>query len=76
MNFGQKVLKIKKYFISYFYNFFKAVLDPYYLGIAQAYENAAICAGSIPDQEKVAYYFEKAVQHDPSLERGLLSLTQ
>ncbi len=69
-NYGAFLCRVGEYQRAEKY-FLKAVLDPYYLGIAQAYENAAICAGSIPDQEKAAYYFEKAVQHAPLLKRTL-----
>jgi type IV pilus assembly protein PilF len=44
----------------------RAVRDPNYINSAEAYENAGLCALTIPDQEQAKYFFTKALQQDPS----------
>ena len=51
--------------------FLKAVDNPVYLNTAKAYENAGLCALTIPDKIKAKIYFQKALQQD-----ALLSLSQ
>jgi type IV pilus assembly protein PilF len=49
--------------------FLKAATLPNYLNTAKAYENAGLCALTIPDKNKAKYYFEKASKQDPQLEK-------
>lgn len=45
--------------------FLKAAQNLQYEQTAQAYENAGLCAQTIPDYPKAVYYFKKALQADP-----------
>jgi len=47
--------------------FLKAINDPNYLNTAEVYENAGLCALTMPtpDKTKAKYYFTKALQEDP-----------
>jgi len=45
--------------------FLKAAIIPDYLNTAEAYENAGLCALTIPDKNKAKIYFEKALQQEP-----------
>ncbi len=46
--------------------FLKAVSDLKYLHTAGAYENAGLCALSVPSEDKAKLYFVKALNQDPS----------
>nr|WP_028380636.1 type IV pilus biogenesis/stability protein PilW [Legionella cherrii] len=46
--------------------FLKAVNDLKYLHTAGAYENAGLCALSVPNEDKAKSYFAKALNQDPS----------
>lgn len=46
--------------------FLKAVNDLKYVHTAGAYENAGLCALSVPDEEKAKVYLSKALNQDPS----------
>lgn len=46
--------------------FLKAVNDLQYIHTAGAYENAGLCALSVPNDEKALFYFTKALNQDPS----------
>lgn len=46
-------------------HFLLALQDPSYLNTAQVYENAGLCAMQIPDTEKAAGYFTRAITQDP-----------
>lgn len=52
--------------------FNRAVEQPYYYLISASYENAAFCSLKSGDPEKAAYYFKRAVDHDPTRVRSLL----
>jgi len=54
--------------------FLAAVEDPNYFNTAEAYENAGLCVLQIPDTEKAAEYFEKALRHDPKRTDALMEL--
>ncbi|CAM4429063.1 MAG: hypothetical protein LEGION0398_MBIBDBAK_01320 [Legionellaceae bacterium] len=45
--------------------FLAAVKDPNYLTLADAYENAGLCALTIPNESKAMIYFEKALVKNP-----------
>jgi type IV pilus assembly protein PilF len=45
--------------------FLKAVQDKYYVNSAEAYENAGLCALTIPNQAQTKQFFVKALQQDP-----------
>lgn len=49
--------------------FLKAATLPNYLNTAEAYENAGLCALTIPDKNKAKYFFEKASKQDPQFEK-------
>lgn len=51
-----------------------AVQDVNYLNTAVAYENAGVCAMQIPDFNKAAGYFQKAVSQDPRRANAFLQL--
>ncbi|MCW8385556.1 type IV pilus biogenesis/stability protein PilW [Fluoribacter dumoffii] len=46
--------------------FLKAVSDLKYVHTAGAYENAGLCALSVPNEDKAKIYFVKALNQDPS----------
>ncbi|WP_058469491.1 type IV pilus biogenesis/stability protein PilW [Fluoribacter gormanii] len=46
--------------------FLKAVNDLKYVHTAGAYENAGLCALSVPNEDKAKLYFAKALNQDPS----------
>jgi type IV pilus assembly protein PilF len=48
------------------YYFLKAVNDLHYVHTAGAYENAGLCALSVPNPEKAKLYFTKALNQDPT----------
>ena len=54
--------------------FLKAVNDVQYEHTAGAYENAGLCASAIPDDEKAAEYFMKALQQDHSRKQSIYEL--
>lgn len=54
--------------------FLRAVSDLNYLNSASAYENAGLCAAKIPDYNKAAWYYSKALVQDPSRKRVLRAL--
>lgn len=56
--------------------FNRAVEQPYYYLISASYENAAFCSLKSGDPEKAAYYFKRAVDHDPTRLRSLLQLAK
>jgi len=55
--------------------YLKAVADPHYVAVGQAYENAGWCALSAKDNAKAIYYFRQAVKNDPN-RSGLLEEVQ
>lgn len=54
--------------------FLKAVNDLQYIHTAGAYENAGLCALSVPNEEKAMFYFTKALNQDPSRKVSLYEL--
>jgi type IV pilus assembly protein PilF len=56
--------------------FLKAVNDIEYEHTAGAYENAGLCALAIPNYEKAARYFSKALEQDPAREQSLYELVK
>jgi type IV pilus assembly protein PilF len=56
--------------------FLKAVKDPQYINTAAAYENAGLCVLAIPDTEKAKFYFNKALNQDPSRRESLYELVK
>jgi len=56
--------------------FLLAVEDPLYASPAQAYENAGLCAMSIPDLDKAKDYFKQALQIYPRLVNSTLELAK
>lgn len=55
-------------------HFLSALNDPNYLNTAQVYENAGLCAMQIPDPQKAADYFTKAVTEDSTRALSWLEL--
>jgi len=45
--------------------FLKAIENPQYLNIGQAYENLALCELSVSNKEKAREYFKKALEQEP-----------
>jgi len=45
--------------------YLKAISDPDYAAIGQAYENAGWCALAAKHQSKAVYYFDLAIKNDP-----------
>jgi type IV pilus assembly protein PilF len=56
------------------YYFLKATSDLHYVHTAGAYENAGLCALSVPDTDKARIYFTKALNQDPSRKVSLYEL--
>ncbi|MBO0215289.1 type IV pilus biogenesis/stability protein PilW [Vibrio sp. Vb2880] len=56
--------------------FNRAVEQPYYYLISASYENAAFCALKSGDKTKAAYYFKRAIDHDPNRVRSVLQLSK
>ncbi|WP_272946910.1 type IV pilus biogenesis/stability protein PilW [Legionella londiniensis] len=56
--------------------FLRAVKDVQYENTAAAYENAGLCALAIPDTAKAAFYFNKALEQDPSRKQSLYELVK
>lgn len=54
--------------------FLRAIKDAQYEHTAGAYENAGLCAASIPDNAKATAYFLKALEQDPSRKQSLYEL--
>ncbi len=54
--------------------FLAAIDNPLYVEAAGAYENAGVCVQKIPDIDKAATYFKKALQLDPYMPKSLLQL--
>ena len=46
-------------------HFLLATQDPHYLHVANAYENAGVCALKIPNKKLANKYLQAAAQHDP-----------
>lgn len=57
-------------------HFLMALQDASYLNTAQVYENAGLCALSVPDDAKALAYFSKAVAQDSRLSTSWLELGQ
>lgn len=55
-------------------HFLLALDDPTYLNAAQVYENAGLCAMQLPNTQKAADYFTKAVTEDASRALSWLEL--
>lgn len=72
-NYGTYLCRIKR-FQEADKQFMLAVQDVNYLNTAAAYENAGLCAMQIPDQNKAAGYFQKAVLQDPKRSVAFLQL--
>lgn len=56
--------------------FLKAVNDLQYVNTAAAYENAGLCALSVPNNEKAKLYFTKAINQDPSRKDSFYELVK
>lgn len=56
--------------------FLKAVKDPQYIHTAGAYENAGLCVLAIPDEKKAKFYFNKALNQDPSRRESFYELVK
>ncbi len=54
--------------------FLKAIKDIKYEHTAAAYENAGLCALKVPNQEQASFYFNKALEQDPSRAQSLYEL--
>lgn len=54
--------------------FLKAIRDVHYVHTAMAYENAGLCAATIPDYAKARKYFTKALEQDPQRKQSLYEL--
>lgn len=56
--------------------FLKAVKDSQYIHTSGAYENAGLCVLAIPDTEKAKFYFNKALNQDPSRRESFYELVK
>jgi len=56
--------------------FLLAIKNPLYSSPAQAYENAGLCANSVPNIVKAEYYFDQALQVSPQLPTSILELAK
>jgi type IV pilus assembly protein PilF len=56
--------------------FLKAIAQPSFSNVGLAYQNAALCAMKIPDNNQAMQYFQQAISQDPSLATSFLSLAQ
>ncbi|MBW8190866.1 type IV pilus biogenesis/stability protein PilW [Neiella marina] len=56
--------------------FIKAVREPSYIRVADAYENAGLCSLSQDQAEQARSYFDKVLSYDASRPRTLLGLTE
>jgi type IV pilus assembly protein PilF len=56
--------------------FLEAIKDMKYEHTAGAYENAGLCAAAIPDNEKAIYFFNKALEEDPSRGQSLYEIVK
>ncbi len=56
--------------------FLKAIKDEQYVNTAAAYENAGLCALSIPNEKKAKEYFNDALSQDPSRVMALYELVK
>jgi len=54
--------------------FLEAIKNPLYENKDQAYENAGICVGLIPDATLAEQYFRKALQLNPNLSKSLFQM--
>ncbi len=54
--------------------FLKALADPHYLETADTLENLGLCALMVPDPEKAALYFKRALNQDPGRSTAVLEL--
>lgn len=64
-NYGTYLCRHKQYIESIRY-FLAATSDKQYLDSAGAYENAGLCALSIPNRRDAAIYFNRALEEDPT----------
>lgn len=72
-NYGVFLCKAKRYRQAE-QQFVAAITDINYLNIANAYENAGLCALLIPDDSKAKRYFKKALQQNPNIVTSLRQL--
>lgn len=56
--------------------FLLAIKNPNYLNSAAAYENAGLCALTLPNIAAAQYYFQKALQQEPTRVTVLLELAK
>jgi len=56
--------------------FLKAIADPQYTTVAQAYENAGLCSLAEGAPTKAQQYFEQALNNDPKRAESLLELAK
>ncbi len=56
--------------------FLGAVKDPSYLNVAEAYENAGLCASAVPNLVKAKQYFLRAIEQDPRRATSMLELAE
>lgn len=56
--------------------FQRAVNDPNYLPVAEAYENAGICALQLSELDTAKHFFTRAVQQDPQQANAWLALAE
>lgn len=56
--------------------FLIATQQPNYLSVADAYENAGLCAIEIPNRTLAMQYFEKAIDNNPNMPYSLFSLAK
>lgn len=73
-NYGGFLCRQKRYQESLAY-FIKATEDPSYLKVADAYENAGLCALKVPNKAKARAYFIAAMKNDPSRTLSLYELS-
>jgi type IV pilus assembly protein PilF len=56
--------------------FSQAVAQPAYLQTASAYENAGLCALTIPNKKLATHFFQEALMNNPNLTTSLLQLAK
>lgn len=74
-NYGTFLCRQKRYQEA-IHEFFHAAETKNYLNVANAYENAGLCAMMIPDNAAARRYFQTAINHNPNMPVSLLNLAR
>lgn len=74
-NYGTFLCREGKYKLADSY-FRRAVKDKDYVNLADAYENAGLCALQLPNYKRAEFYFKQALAKDPERPNSLLELAE